>query len=97
MGRGLAALIQCELCSVVDDHDQGSVFFAELEAELVKRQLILDARERNIEIKEQRLRVVTQTQPTVVLPRSESEIAKVGRNDPCPCGSGVKYKRCHGT
>ncbi len=21
---------------------------------------------------------------------------KVGRNDPCPCGSGVKYKRCHG-
>jgi uncharacterized protein YecA (UPF0149 family) len=20
----------------------------------------------------------------------------VGRNDPCPCGSGVKYKRCHG-
>ena len=22
---------------------------------------------------------------------------KVGRNDPCPCGSGKKYKRCHGT
>jgi preprotein translocase subunit SecA len=22
--------------------------------------------------------------------------AKVGRNDPCPCGSGRKYKRCHG-
>jgi preprotein translocase subunit SecA len=22
--------------------------------------------------------------------------AKVGRNDPCPCGSGKKYKRCHG-
>jgi preprotein translocase subunit SecA len=21
---------------------------------------------------------------------------KVGRNDPCPCGSGKKYKRCHG-
>lgn len=20
----------------------------------------------------------------------------VGRNDPCPCGSGKKYKRCHG-
>jgi preprotein translocase subunit SecA len=24
------------------------------------------------------------------------EIKKVGRNDPCPCGSGKKYKRCHG-
>ena len=21
---------------------------------------------------------------------------KVGRNDPCPCGSGKKYKSCHG-
>jgi preprotein translocase subunit SecA len=24
------------------------------------------------------------------------EADKVGRNDPCPCGSGKKYKRCHG-
>ena len=24
------------------------------------------------------------------------ETAKVGRNDPCPCGSGRKYKHCHG-
>ena len=21
---------------------------------------------------------------------------KVGRNDPCPCGSGMKFKQCHG-
>lgn len=21
---------------------------------------------------------------------------EVGRNEPCPCGSGMKYKRCHG-
>jgi uncharacterized protein YecA (UPF0149 family) len=20
----------------------------------------------------------------------------VGRNDPCPCGSGLKFKKCHG-
>jgi len=25
-----------------------------------------------------------------------SEVPKVGRNDPCPCGSGKKYKQCHG-
>ncbi|HOD65838.1 MAG TPA: preprotein translocase subunit SecA [candidate division Zixibacteria bacterium] len=24
------------------------------------------------------------------------EMPKVGRNDPCPCGSGKKYKKCHG-
>ena len=23
-------------------------------------------------------------------------VAKVGRNDPCWCGSGLKYKKCHG-
>ncbi|MCX5697048.1 MAG: SEC-C metal-binding domain-containing protein [Candidatus Omnitrophica bacterium] len=26
---------------------------------------------------------------------SQSKV-KVGRNDPCPCGSGKKYKKCHG-
>ncbi|MEX2647741.1 MAG: SEC-C metal-binding domain-containing protein, partial [Alphaproteobacteria bacterium] len=25
-----------------------------------------------------------------------SAIPKVGRNEPCPCGSGKKYKHCHG-
>jgi preprotein translocase subunit SecA len=30
-------------------------------------------------------------------PRSASTDApKVGRNDACPCGSGKKYKHCHG-
>lgn len=33
--------------------------------------------------------VSTETEPTSVVP-------KVGRNDPCPCGSGKKYKQCHG-
>ena len=28
---------------------------------------------------------------------SGAEQPKVGRNDPCPCGSGKKYKKCHGT
>jgi preprotein translocase subunit SecA len=23
-------------------------------------------------------------------------VAAVGRNEPCPCGSGKKYKHCHG-
>ena len=28
--------------------------------------------------------------------KQEETFPKVGRNDPCPCGSGLKYKRCHG-
>ncbi|MCY7299185.1 MAG: SEC-C domain-containing protein, partial [Ilumatobacteraceae bacterium] len=26
----------------------------------------------------------------------DGDVVKVGRNDPCPCGSGKKYKHCHG-
>lgn len=29
-------------------------------------------------------------------PSAPKAAAKVGRNDPCPCGSGKKYKKCHG-
>jgi preprotein translocase subunit SecA len=25
-----------------------------------------------------------------------ASLPKVGRNEPCPCGSGKKYKNCHG-
>jgi preprotein translocase subunit SecA len=28
--------------------------------------------------------------------RVASDWDKVGRNDPCPCGSGKKFKKCHG-
>ncbi len=28
--------------------------------------------------------------------RSVGTVPEVGRNDPCPCGSGKKYKKCHG-
>jgi preprotein translocase subunit SecA len=26
----------------------------------------------------------------------QNHLPKVGRNDPCPCGSGKKFKHCHG-
>jgi preprotein translocase subunit SecA len=29
-------------------------------------------------------------------PRDPTSWGKVGRNEPCPCGSGKKYKHCHG-
>jgi len=34
---------------------------------------------------------VSDTSRLVISPKAE-----VGRNDPCPCGSGKKYKKCHG-
>ncbi|MEO5795045.1 MAG: SEC-C metal-binding domain-containing protein, partial [Rhodoferax sp.] len=29
-------------------------------------------------------------------PQTAADLPRVGRNDPCPCGSGNKYKLCHG-
>ena len=34
--------------------------------------------------------------PRIMLPSVKKEMPKVGRNDPCPCGSGKKYKACCG-
>lgn len=37
-----------------------------------------------------------QTPAREALPQEEDLYAHVGRNDPCPCGSGKKFKDCHG-
>jgi uncharacterized protein len=34
--------------------------------------------------------------PRVLAEREADRFAGVGRNDPCPCGSGQKFKKCHG-
>jgi preprotein translocase subunit SecA len=41
------------------------------------------------QVRSQRTSEQAKTQPVKVE-------KKVGRNDPCPCGSGKKYKNCHG-
>jgi len=49
--------------------------------------------------------VISRPQPKLTLNRGDEPVASqtvvrsdkdVGRNDPCPCGSGKKYKKCHG-
>lgn len=34
--------------------------------------------------------------PVSVNSAAKTNVSKVGRNEPCPCGSGKKYKKCHG-
>jgi preprotein translocase subunit SecA len=58
-----------------------------------------------------RIRIAPQEQPSIVVPKKEMVLShggdggrspvkrkapKIGRNDPCPCGSGKKYKHCCG-
>ena len=105
MGEGVAGLIAHELETVVSDGDDASDVFAEQVArQAVERASELDARERELSARADRLR-----RKEVHLAAWEQRIrtqrmsgaparpvTKVGRNERCPCGSGLKYKHCHG-
>jgi len=50
-------------------------------------------RRKRRELEQARMAGAGDVQPVQQVVRSQE---KVGRNDPCPCGSGKKYKKCHG-
>jgi len=50
-------------------------------------------RRKRRELEQARMAGAGDTQQVQQVVRSQE---KVGRNDPCPCGSGKKYKKCHG-
>ena len=57
--------------------------------------------QQKIQLRHDELSALGQPEEPQVKPRAQAptvrEGRKVGRNDPCPCGSGKKYKHCHGT
>ncbi len=58
------------------------------EAPQTKKEKLVESRNENV-VEEQNAQQKPKAQPI----RVEQ---KIGRNDPCPCGSGKKYKACHG-
>ena len=50
----------------------------------------------NIERKEQTKKMITNDSEAEAPKKKPKRVKKIGRNDPCPCGSGKKYKQCHG-
>ena len=92
--------------------DGNPVFAGQAKERLAARELRIVSRERDIEQAEERLRSWTErlrSREAGLLER-ERQIRlasrpvgepgaagrQVGRNERCPCGSGIKYKRCHG-
>ena len=97
MGRAIGVLVAHELDALTDmDADGGAVFASELQRQLVARSEDLDAREHRLNEKERSLRASQRLLRAKTIPLDRADHSKVGRNDPCPCGSGFKYKRCHG-
>ena len=92
--------------------EEPPVFAKRAAEELAIREANVVAREGRVDVAEQRLRVRDEelrNRENVLEAREQgAELAsklasrplphrvKVGRNERCPCGSGLKYKRCHG-
>jgi uncharacterized protein YecA (UPF0149 family) len=95
MGRGLAALIQRELESVVGT-EAATDLLVTIETQLTNQRGELAERERRLAGRE--LSIARREQFLEIADRfaTPARVHTVGRNDRCPCGSGVKYKRCHG-
>jgi preprotein translocase subunit SecA len=54
------------------------------------------ARPQEVALPEQTARPLITNRPSQSRPQPVHAGQRVGRNDPCPCGSGKKYKKCHG-
>ena len=107
MGEGVAGLIAHELETVVgDEGDESDVFAEQVVRQVGERASRLDARERELGALAERLRDKEvhlaaweqriRTQRMSGAPDRAVTKTKVGRNERCPCGSGRKYKHCHG-
>ena len=59
-----------------------------------KQQEILEEQQQDESLKQPQRKVAPPRR--VVSSKQPARNLKVGRNDPCPCGSGKKYKQCHG-
>lgn len=92
--------------------DEQPVFAEQAEEQLTIRDAKIVARERDVDAHEARLREQSERlrrwedalevrelrieAVSKLTSRHSTGRAKVGRNERCPCGSGFKYKRCHG-
>ena len=105
MGVAVAWLISHELETVIGANVTGAQMFAEQDQRPAQeRASRLDARQRELDTqaelllkKDEHLRAWEhrlQTQRAAG-GRAQGGV-KVGRNDRCPCNSGLKYKHCHG-
>ena len=97
MGRGIAGLISHELGTVTTlDAPGGRTFDTQLQNNLLGRSRQLDVREQHLEERERVIKEAERRLRARTMPVEMASNGKVGRNEICPCGSGLKYKRCHG-
>ena len=99
-GIGLRGYAQTD--PVVAYKKEGYEMFEQMIAAIQEetlRRLFLVRLRQNQEVKRERVAKVTGESGAgdgTVQQRPQRKVIKIGRNDPCPCGSGKKYKKCCG-
>ena len=85
---------------LVEYKREGFDIFQEMERGLKADYVTYIYRVENIELREEEMQQLSYSgggEEPNQRPKSPRKSArKIGRNDPCPCGSGKKYKKCHG-
>jgi preprotein translocase subunit SecA len=90
-----------EMLAVIEDRVTDIIFKVRLEAGSQARSVWNVSQTAHDEVgqfamAEQQRAAAQAPQGDVKVKQIRLESPKVGRNDPCPCGSGKKYKKCHG-
>ena len=72
---------------------------ASIREDAVHMLLTIEIRQQNAEPKREQLAKPTSesganTEPGAQKKPAPVRVTKIGRNDPCPCGSGLKWKKC---
>ncbi len=83
---------------LVEYKREGFDIFQEMERGLKEDYVTYIYRVENIKLREEEMQQFSYSggsEEPNQRPKSPRKV-KVGRNDPCPCGSGKKYKKCHG-
>jgi preprotein translocase subunit SecA len=77
--------------------EEGEMEFQHADTENLAKQKLEETRKKRQQAQQQQMQMShgapDEPMDTTTVKRSGK---KVGRNDPCPCGSGKKYKKCHG-
>ena len=85
---------------LVEYKREGFDIFQEMERGLKEDYVTYIYRVENVKLREEEMEQLSysgsgeEPNPRPASPRRAE--GKIGRNDPCPCGSGKKYKKCHG-
>jgi preprotein translocase subunit SecA len=91
-----------EMLDLIEDKVTDTIFKVRLEAGTRTRSVWGSGQTKHDEVNQ--FEMAEQQRAAAQAPQGEAakvkqiilEQPKVGRNDPCPCGSGKKYKKCHG-